>query len=235
MVEPITTRQCSFFSRKRRFLAFSTQVIYKCTMKKKRVIVTTIASDSLAKLKDAVIQAEKLPEKEFLRLSRESSLIDPTILTAKGSLRHRGITLLFSDEEHVMLHIVSEARRDRSYSHTLRTLIFEEAARIWPQGITASVWEEARNAKAGEGEKRKKEAEEYALRLRKKAEEAREKQLLAEEVLRRLGSAKKLSTLELAYEHAIRDRERKLRRKLSEREMEEVRMCVRVKRGISET
>ena len=218
--------------------------------------MTTIASaragESLAqraaKLQAELEEVKQIPQEEFLRMYQSARLqnvpmalapkgptVHPTLLFEqdRGAPRHRGITILFSDTEHAMLHLVSLAR-DRSYSHTLRSLLFEEAARIWPQGITADRWREARKTKEGEGERRKAEAEEYAARLRKKAEEALEKQLLAEEAARRLGKMKGRAPLEVAYERAILDRERKLRRKLSEHEAEEVRVRVRVKRGVGE-
>ena len=182
---------------------------------------TTVGSEFLAqriaKLQAELAETKKIPQEEFLRMYQSARLQnvpmaltpnEPTVLSTtlleqdRGSPRHRGITILFSDTEHAMLHLVSLAR-DRSYSHTLRSLLFEEAARIWPQGITADRWREARKTKEGEGERRKAEAEEYAARLKKKAEDARKKQLLAEEAVRRLGKMKGRASLEVVYERAI--------------------------------
>ena len=100
--------------------------------------------------------------------------------------RHRGITIVFTTDEHARLHLLSR-HRDATYSHTLRSLIAEECNRVWPEGLTRGQLDTAENLKDADKSGRKRVARlKEVERLAKIEAKARERKLLIEEELRRM-------------------------------------------------
>ena len=244
-----STGQTTFIGFSRRighFLALDIHINYIVTMTKNPIIVpkplVEPISDSLSDPVDLSIDQENLTDEQFrqyiaqrrLDAMPDPSLIDPGALTRKQPddiFRHIGITLLFSDREHGTLQAVQEKRDDVSYSHTIRSLIAEEAKRIWPQGITDEQIQKVVKRKTDLRQRMRLEsAEKRESKLAAKAKAAQEKLLVAREVVRRVKKPTKPVSLKEAIYRAICDAKRKKKRQLTMAEATEIEERVRGER-----
>ena len=122
----------------------------------------------------------------------DASVDDPGALQRSARAdRHIGITIVFTTDEHATLRFLSKWR-GTTYSHTLRSLIAEECTRLWPKGISRELLNStARSENAERSEKKRRTREKEAERLRKVSNDARERQLVIEEELRRMTNQKR--------------------------------------------
>ena len=140
-----------------------------------------------------IFQREEAAKRAEFHAQQEEMLRNRPSIPKRSSKadRHHGITLRFTTNERARLQLLAKHYR-KTASHVLRLLIEEDCNRIWPNGIVqaqldSALFDRSFMQKRSKQYAREKEAE----RLRKMADELRERQLLVEEDLRRMQEARR--------------------------------------------